>query len=91
MGCAGLPRFIRQTGIDAPARVRRILAAKGPAGVLAEIALIDGGYVKKIYFTELLKSGTLDSSTVRQVLAQASREIGPISSSRHCSSTASTS
>ena len=71
-----LPRFIRQTGIGAPARVRRILAAKGPAGVLAEIALIDGGYAKKIYFTELLKSATLDSATVRQVLAQASREIG---------------
>jgi beta-lactamase regulating signal transducer with metallopeptidase domain len=71
-----LPRFIRQTGIGAPARVRRILAARGPAGVLAEIARIDGGYAKKIYFTELLKSATLDAAAVRQVLAQASREIG---------------
>ena len=71
-----LPRFIRQTGIGAPARVRRILAAKGPAGVLAEIARIEGGYAKKIYFTELLKSATLDPAAVRQVLAQASREIG---------------
>jgi beta-lactamase regulating signal transducer with metallopeptidase domain len=70
-----LPRFIRQTGIGAPARVRRILAAKGPAGVLAEIALIDGGFAKKIYYTELLKSATLDPAMVRQVLAQASREI----------------
>ncbi|MEN3337751.1 MAG: hypothetical protein V7647_1427 [Acidobacteriota bacterium] len=71
-----LPRFIRQTGIGAPARVRRILAAKGPSGVLAEIALIDGAYAKRVYFTELLKSATLDPALIRQVLAQASREVG---------------
>jgi beta-lactamase regulating signal transducer with metallopeptidase domain len=70
-----LPHFIRQTGIGAPARVRRILAAKGPAGVLAEIALIEGSYGKKVYFTELLKTASLDPATVRQILAQASREV----------------
>jgi hypothetical protein len=73
---AVLPRFIRQTGIGAPARVRRILAAKGPSGVLAEIALIEGGYGKRVYFTELLKSATLDPPLVRRLLAQASREVG---------------
>ena len=70
-----LPRFIRQTGIGAPARVARILKAKGPAGVLAEIGLIEGSWAKRTYFTLLLKTATLDSATVRQVLAQASREI----------------
>lgn len=70
-----LPRFIRQTGIGAAARVARILKARGPAGVLAEIALIEGSWGKKIYFTELLRTASLDSATVRQVLAQAGREI----------------
>ena len=37
-----LPRIIRQTAIGAPARVARILKAKGAAGVLSEITLIEG-------------------------------------------------
>jgi beta-lactamase regulating signal transducer with metallopeptidase domain len=70
-----LPKFIRQTGIGAPARVARILKAKGPAGVLAEISLIEGSWGKRKYFTELLKAGSLDAAAVRQVLVQAGREI----------------
>ena len=70
-----LPRFIRQTGFGARARVARILKAKGPAGVLAEISLIEGSWGKKTYFSELLKTTSLDAATVRQVLIQAGREI----------------
>lgn len=70
-----LPRFIRQSGIGAPARVARILKQKGPSGVLAEISLIEGSWAKRRYFSELLKAATLDSSTTRQVLAQAGREL----------------
>ncbi len=70
-----LPRFIRQSGIGASARVARILKSKGPAGVLAEIALIDGSWGKRKYFSELLKTGSLDAATIRQVLEQAGREI----------------
>jgi hypothetical protein len=70
-----LPRFIRQTGIGASRRVARILAAKGPSGVLAEISLIEGSFAKRIYFAELLKGAKLDVATVRQVLAQAGKEI----------------
>lgn len=70
-----LPRFIRQSGVGAPARVARILKAKGPAGVLAEIALIEGSWAKKRYFTELLKTASLEPAVARQVLAQAGREI----------------
>ena len=69
-----LPRFIRQTGFGAPARVARILKAQGPAGVLAEISLIEGSWGKKTYFVELLAT-PLDPATVRQVLEQAGREI----------------
>ena len=70
-----LPRFIRQTGFGARARVARILKAKGPAGVLAEISLIEGSWGKRTYFSELLKATSLDAATVRQVLIQAGREI----------------
>jgi len=70
-----LPRFIRQTGIGAPARVARILKAKGPSGVLAEITLIEGSWAKRVYFSELLKTSSLDAQAVRAVLAQAGKEI----------------
>ena len=70
-----LPRFIRQTGLGAPRRVARILASKGPAGVLAEISLIEGSWAKRLYFTELLKADGLDPRTIEQILAQAGREI----------------
>jgi beta-lactamase regulating signal transducer with metallopeptidase domain len=70
-----LPRFIRQTGFGARARVARILQAKGPAGVLAEVSLIEGSWGKKTYLSELLASGPLDAATIRQVLTVAAREI----------------
>jgi BlaR1 peptidase M56 len=70
-----LPKFIRQTGIGAAARVARILKAKGPAGVLAEISLIEGSWGKRKYLDELVKTGALDAAAVRQVLVQAGREI----------------
>ena len=60
-----LPRIIRQTAFGAPGRVARILKAKGAAGVLAEITLIEGSWAKRIYFTELLKSPGLEAATVR--------------------------
>ncbi len=69
-----LPHFIRQSGMGAPARVARIVKARGPAGVLAEISQIEGSWAKRVYFNELLKS-PLDAATARQVLVQAGREI----------------
>jgi beta-lactamase regulating signal transducer with metallopeptidase domain len=70
-----LPRFIRQTGIGAPARVTRILKGSGPSGVLAEIGRIEGSWAKRIYFRELVAQATMDSSTLQRALAQAGREI----------------
>jgi hypothetical protein len=78
-----LPRIIRQSGLGAPARVARILKAKGPSGVLAEITLIEGSWSKRVYFTELLKSPGPDTATVRQALEQAGRSTRT-SSSRAC-------
>ena len=69
-----LPRFIRQTAIGAPARAARIYKARGAAGVLAEISLIEGSWGKRVYFRELFKM-PLDPATARQAVVQAGREI----------------
>ena len=66
---------VRQGGYDAPVRVARILQRNGPSGVLAEISQLQGDYVKRLYFDELLKQGNLDAETARLVLQQAAREI----------------
>ena len=70
-----LPRFVRQTGIGAAARVARIYKTKGAQGVLGEISLIQGSWAKRVYFAELLKTPGLDSRTIQQALAQAGREV----------------
>jgi len=69
-----LPRFIRQTGIGAPARAARIYKSRGAAGVLGEISLIEGSWGKRVYFKELFKM-PLDPATARQAVVQAGREI----------------
>ena len=69
-----LPRFIRQTAIGAPARAARIYKARGAAGLLAEISLIEGSWGKRVYFRELFKM-PLDPATARQAVVQAGREI----------------
>ncbi|HEX8088206.1 MAG TPA: hypothetical protein VF762_05100 [Blastocatellia bacterium] len=66
---------VRQGGYDARPRVQRILREQGPNGVLQEISQLKGDYVKRIYFDELIKSGSLDDGMVRQVLRQAASEI----------------
>jgi beta-lactamase regulating signal transducer with metallopeptidase domain len=72
---ANLPKFVRNTGIGAPARVGRFLKSGGVQGVTAEIGRIDSSYVKGIYFRELFKQATLTPEQYRQVMAQASREM----------------
>ena len=70
-----LPKFVRNTGIGADRRVARFLKSGGPSAVMAEIARVDGSYVKRIYFGELFKQATLNAEQYRQAMAQASREI----------------
>jgi hypothetical protein len=72
---AMLPRFIRQSGIGAPARVARILKSAGVTGVLAEISLVEGSWGKRVYFSELMKSPGLSAADVRRAFAQAGTEI----------------
>jgi hypothetical protein len=69
-----LPRFIRQSGAGAAKRVARILKARGSEGVLEEIALIEGSWARREYYTELLKT-PLDAATAARTLADAGRRI----------------
>jgi hypothetical protein len=66
---------VRQGGYDARPRVQRILRERGPSGVIQEISQLKGDYVKRIYFDELINSGSLDDQMVRQSLRQATNEI----------------
>jgi beta-lactamase regulating signal transducer with metallopeptidase domain len=70
-----LPKFIRQSGIGAPARVTRIMKSGGPAAVLAEISRIEGSFARRVYFTELFKQPGLTPANMQRALAQAGREI----------------
>jgi hypothetical protein len=70
-----LPKFVRNTGINAPARVERLLKAGGVPAVLAEIDKVDGNYVRGLYYRELFKQATLTSEQYRQMLTQASSEM----------------
>jgi tellurite resistance protein len=70
-----LPKFIRQSGIGAPARVTRIMRSGGATAVLAEISRIEGSFGRRIYFTELFKQPGLSSASIQQALSQAGREI----------------
>jgi len=70
-----LLRLVRSTGFAADARVARILKASGPAGVLDEIAQLEGDYARRIYFEKLFDQATLDSAMLARGLALAGRTI----------------
>jgi beta-lactamase regulating signal transducer with metallopeptidase domain len=70
-----LPKFVRNTGIGAPARVARFLKSGGATAVMGEIGHIDSSYVKGIYFKELFKQATLTPEQYRQAMTQAGREM----------------
>jgi hypothetical protein len=67
-----LPQLIRDTALDAPARVNRIRRLKGEAGVLDEISLIRSDGAKRVYFQELFAGGAMPS----EILKRAARQIG---------------
>lgn len=70
-----LPALIRRTGLFVEARVARILARQGPAGVLDEISRLESDYVRARYFDRLLKARPLDPETRLRAVRQAGREI----------------
>jgi beta-lactamase regulating signal transducer with metallopeptidase domain len=63
-----IPDWVRDSGIDAPERVRRILKQGGATGVLAEIAKIHSDGTKKIYIRELVPIGNLSTDQFQSLL-----------------------
>jgi hypothetical protein len=67
---AVLPRLVRRSGLAAESRVNSIFQKKGVSGVLDEIGLLEGDYVRRIYFVALVDAARLDSNAALPVLAQ---------------------
>jgi len=70
-----LPKFVRNTGIGAPARIARFLRQGGTSAVMTEISQIQSTYVKGLYYRELFKQATLTPEQYKQVMTQASSEM----------------
>ena len=70
-----LPQVIRDSAIEADARVKRILKQRGPNSVLDDIAKISSDHARRIYFTELFTNGALPDDVLRRAARQMGREI----------------
>jgi len=74
-----LARFLneatQQAGLDAGPRARKILSRRGASGLLDETSKLNSDYVKRIYFQELIKSGSLDAQNARRMIDQVAREV----------------
>ncbi len=67
--------LVRQSALEAPARVQSLLHRGGASAVLDEIARINNDYAKGRYFEELVKNGKLDKAALLQVNQSLNREI----------------
>jgi beta-lactamase regulating signal transducer with metallopeptidase domain len=65
---AALPDLLRDSGIDAPERVRRILKQGGAPAVLAEIAKIHSDGTKRLYIRELVPIGNLNTDQFQSLM-----------------------
>jgi beta-lactamase regulating signal transducer with metallopeptidase domain len=64
-----LQKLIHRSGMFAKERVARFLKQGGPDAVLAEIdRLAESSYVKRVYYTELVKQSELSGSVLSRVL-----------------------
>src|SRR6185295_13722820 len=70
-----LPEVFRQTGIDAPGRVGRLLARGGVEAVLAESRLIRSDYVQRTYLTELIAQAKPSAQQVARIVDLAAHNI----------------
>jgi len=61
-----LPDVIRETAIDAPDRVKRILRQQGASGVLTEVGKIRSDHSRRIYLENLLDYGSLNAEELRE-------------------------
>ncbi len=68
-----LPRMFRESGLDADARVGRLLARGGPELVLAEVDLAVTDHAKSTYLGRLLGTVQLDAQQFERALASAGK------------------
>jgi hypothetical protein len=67
--------LVRQTGMDAPARVPKIMQRGGPGAVLSEISRLRSDHARRRYFNELFRRGGRDAHLARRVLRQVAAEV----------------
>ena len=70
-----LPLLVRRSGLGAEQRTKGILEKKGVSGVLDEIEMLEGDYVRRLYFQALVKNAPLDAATVLPVLAKVNERV----------------
>lgn len=63
-----LPALVRESGIHAQARGKRILAKGGPDALLADMALIQADYARSRYLGVLYANATLDDAQLARSL-----------------------
>ena len=66
-----LPKYIRESAINAPERVERILRQRGATAALDDIAKIDSDGSRHIYLHELIRTGNLKAEDLREAMRQA--------------------
>jgi hypothetical protein len=66
---------VRQGTIDVDRRVQKLVKQRGVAGMLEEIATIEGEYGKRIYFQALIKNESLSRADLSKVVLAASKQI----------------
>src|SRR5579871_1811870 len=66
-----LPKYIRESAINAPERVQRILHQRGAAAVLDDIAKIESDGPRRTYLHELIRTGNLKPEDLREAMRQA--------------------
>jgi beta-lactamase regulating signal transducer with metallopeptidase domain len=71
-----IDKMIRRSGMFARDRVARFLKQGGPDAVLAEMdRLAASSYVKRVYYTELMKQTPLDDALVSRVLQRVAQDV----------------
>ena len=71
-----LDRLIRHSGMFAKDRVARFLKQGGPDAVLAEIdRLDDSSYIRRVYYSELIKQATVSEPLLTRILQRVPNEL----------------
>lgn len=70
-----LLQAVREGGLDARNRVARILKSRGTRGLIEEIGLVKGDYVRRIYFEALLQAPAVSDLELKSALQSASLTI----------------